>query len=797
MLVLRSALRGLRHAPGFTTITVAVLGLGLGANIILFNALNALLWRPLPFPDAGRLVSLEHRGAEGAHFTVSSGRDAADLRQRVPSLSAVGLSSKTGPLAFVLGSQGTVDFESASVNSGYLAALGQKPVAGRFFREEEDFGRAGEDRAVLAESAWRQYFDSDPGLVGRTIAFLDGGNPRPIRIVGIYPDRVTLPYLDHAVLLTPIAWRHADLEANRGNLLYRTVLRVKPGVEVSQASAQASAALSASEMELPESQRGRRSALIPLRSALVAQRTPAWLLYSAAGLLLLLTTINVASLFLARALARRHETAVRRALGASFGHTLREQLVEALLVCGAGLGLALALNEWGQSLVPVFVPELRNVGPELLSTGSTLVAFGVVTSLVVACALTLLPVLQSRRLALLPALSGSGRATSVRAGWQGRLASAQLAVILVLLALGGLIGRSFVEALRTPPGFDAAHAITLRASIPGPAEARTGGAYELARVIAAVPGTSGVGFAAERPIGLTYSASHSTRPGEFTATDPSVPFRLVDGGYFRALGTRLVSGRVMTEAEVRGQADVAVLNQSAARLLFGAIDPVGRQVHSALGNTMLRVVGVVEDMRSEGLDRNAPPMLYRGYHPFFGSDVFFTVRTARNPDDYAAAVQARVKDWNARVVLRDIVPMEARLRETVAGRMRASALVGGFALLGLLVGTVGLYGTVAAYAQQLRRELGIRLALGAPTGSVLRRVLGHGLRLVAAGTVVGVAASAAAAVFIRKQLYGILPWDLPAFAAALVLLVAAALSASLVPALRASRINPAEVLRGQ
>ena len=414
--------------------------------------------------------------------------------------------------------------------------------------------------------------------------------------------------------------------------------------------------------------------------------------------------------------------------------------------------------------------------------------------LIVACALTVLPALQARRTDLRAAIAEGGRLATARTRWQAGLASAQLAVILVLLTLGALVGRSFVEALRTDPGFDPSNAVTFRTPVPGSRAVRTSAAYELAGVIASVPGTVSVGFSAEPPLGEYYSATHSTHAGGFVASDPSLDFRLVDDGYFRALGARLVKGRFFTEAEVRDAGTAAVLNESAARLLFRRSDPIGRHVHAGFGGDILTVVGLIKDIRTAGLDVDAPPMLYRPYRAF-ASEVVFTVRATRPIDAYLAAVEARARTWSAAVVVRDAGTLDSQLRKTVASRMRAATLIGGFGLLGLLIGSVGLYGTVAAQVERSRRELGIRIALGASTKSVVRRVLAAGTRLMMFGALAGLVASAVAAGFVQKLLYGVRPWDLASFMLALALLGAGALAASLAPALRAARIDPAETLR--
>jgi hypothetical protein len=235
MLLVRTALRSLRHTPWFTVTTMAVLGLGLGANLILFNAVHALLWRPLPFSDPDHLLSVRITKKGGEPFTSVSGRNASDLRERVPSISSVGLVRSNGSTTLVLGSDRTLDLESAQVNSHYLAALGFTPLAGRFFGEDEDFGRAGEVRAVLAESTWKHVFGADPKIAGRVVTFLEGAERRSLRIIGVYPDRLTLPWVQGAQLLTPIPWRLPGIADNPGDSVYQLVLRVKPEATAAQA----------------------------------------------------------------------------------------------------------------------------------------------------------------------------------------------------------------------------------------------------------------------------------------------------------------------------------------------------------------------------------------------------------------------------------------------------------------------------------------------------------------------------------------------------------------------------------
>ena len=790
----RLASRGLWRTPGFALAASVTLALGIGANTLLFNAVYALLWRPLPFPDAAQLAAVAQEADGTSGPAQCSGYDAAWIGDHVASIQDVGLAARRAPTGVLVGNV-PLDLESAWVSSAYLRALAVRPVAGRFFGEEEDRGRSAEPVALLAETAWRRYFGGDPSLVGKTITTLQGAKRRQVRIIGILPDRDTLPHVAGAEIVTAIPWLHPDLRSDRGNAQFRTVLRVRSGVSVALASSQVTAALAAGNADLPQRQRRARAWLVPLREALLSgSRTPIWMLYAAAGLLLVLTTANVASLFLARALARQHESAVRTALGASLRHVIRAQFAEALLVCLVGLGAAFALNMVAQPLLPDVFPELDEVGAELLRPSGALVGFGVACTLVVAGALALLPALLRRQASVTSGLTSGGGGAPPPPRGRALLAAVQLALMLVLLALGSLVSRSFIQALKSDPGFDPSGVITFRVSLPAEEKARLAEAYEAARIVASLPGTRRVAFSFEAPLGGGFAAKHTSRAEADTA-DPMIPIRLGSSGYLETLGARILRGRTLTEEEVRSERSVAVLNESAARALFGSQDPVGRIVRSGFGNSVLTIVGLVHDMRTSGLDRAADPAIYYPYLPYFGSGVVFSVRTTEPLERFIPAVTRRLASWNAAVVVRSGRSLEAGLRQTIRPRLRAGSLVGAFALLGLLIGMVGLYGTLSADVSRQRRELGIRLALGASAGSILGRVLGRGLRLVAAGVVLGMAGSAGAAVLIRRHLFGIGPWDGVSFATAVALMVAAASIAILVPALRAARLDPAATLR--
>jgi putative ABC transport system permease protein len=399
---------------------------------------------------------------------------------------------------------------------------------------------------------------------------------------------------------------------------------------------------------------------------------------------------------------------------------------------------------------------------------------------------------------LAEALAQGGRSGGSRGAGRFRavLAAAQLAIVLTLLTVSGMVGRSFLSALRTEPGLDAKGVVTFQVSLPGSQRATLPVIADLAGHIAEVPGTKSVTFAEELPVGSpAFSTVTAARGGDLRSSDPMIKWRLIGPGYFETLGAHLAAGRTFSQEEVQQNRQVAILNEAAERLLFPGEAAMGRTVHSGFLDRRSVVVGVVKDIRTEGLDRAAVPMVYAPYFPGYGLQ--FIVRSSSAPDTLFPMLRARVREGNPGILLQRFRPLADILDETVRARMVSGVLVGGFALLGLIISSVGLYGTLAAMVQQRRREIGVRIALGATVRKVAAIILGEGLRIVALGALAGVAGSVAAGRLIERELYGVSPLDLTSFAVALVLLASVALTACLIPAFKAARVDPVQVLNIQ
>jgi predicted permease len=780
----RIHLRRLLRSRVFLITAILVLGVGLGVNLILFNTAYALLWRPLNFPQPERLVTLSGQSNAGNVSNALTGQDAWTLRSEGTVVAEAGLLGGWGLVSLFHGDD-NVDLTSAAVDSGYFRALRLRPVLGRFFGPEEDRGESHQQPAVLMESAWRQQFASDTSIVGRVCVLQEGGARREIRVVGIAPSSATLPFAPEAEILLPIASATPEVRTNAGNMVYASVVRLRDGISVSRASARIDAAL--------RSEWGRHW-LEPLRTAVApVKHTTIWLLYSAACLLLLLTCANVASLFVARSKARAHETGVHLALGASRERMVLANFQEALLVCGLGTALAFGLEDWAAPMVPRFLPAVSEVGPELLATGPVLLAFGIAIWLAVSLVVSAASGWRFHVEGLAGALAQGGRGGPSGRGFRSALAACQLAIVLTLLTLSGMVGRSFLSALRSHPGLDSRGVVTFRVSLPSSNGDLLPAISNLAAQIATIPGTRGVTFAAESPIGSsafqTLTAAHSSK---LQSTDPMIPYRLIGSAYFETLGVPLVAGRAFSQDEVAQWSEVAILNDTASRQLFPGRSAIGQTILSGWGDRRSMVVGVVSDIRSAGLDRHAPPMVYLPYMSQFG--LRFTVRSSMAPAALLHLLKDRIRAANPGALLQRYQSLPEILDETVRDRMVAGTLVGGFALLGLIVSSVGLYGTLAAQVQQRRREIGVRIALGATVGNVVTTILADGMRILAIGAVVGVVGSVAAGRAIQSELYGVSALDLTSFAVALGLLSTVALAACLIPALKAGHVDPVRAL---
>jgi putative ABC transport system permease protein len=799
---LRLSFRGLARSRGFLVTSVLVLSLGLGANFVLFNAIYALLWQPLPYHQSGRLVTVSTSLSDGHSRFAISLQQAAVVPERVPSVLTAGLfMQKTfqSSTTFVLmrGAE-PVHFSAIPVNSEYFRALEIQPLAGRFFGEEEDRGENAETHAVISESSWRTYFGADRAVINQVFPFEHDGKRQQVRVVGIAPDSAILrKSAEGPQLLISLPWLVPE---THGVLFFYTpVFRLKPSVTLAQASTQMQQAF---RSVVPVA--AFHYSAVPLRSLVApTDRRAMLLLYGGSCLLLLLTFANVAGMFLVRYLERARDIAVRMAVGAPLSRVWSLNFQEALLVCATGTAVAFAVVRILRPLALRFLPQAQNLGTQPLTMGWVMAGVGVLTCVAMAYGIATAPIWIIRKTELASVLCLGGPAkTGRRRWWQMALVTGQIAIATLLLAVAGLLGRSFTSALHVDPGFDPRHVLTFHATLSATpittlsaTSDTTSAGYELSGLISGLPGVQHVGFSADPVFGGDDACIMSSRSGNFEPSDPAPNLHLISGTYLQTIGARLLVGRIFTDAEVQNQARVAVINRSAARLFFPGEVPLGRTLHLGFGDLHSSVVGVIEDMREKALDSGPGPTVYIPYLAAESGSLDFVVRTGGNPATYVSGIRGRLNSWDRPVFIDHARPLEDVAESTVQMRLMAITLMGGFALLGLLVSSVGLYGTMSAEVQQRRREIGVRMALGATVGAVIRQLLFEVLRMVGIGLALGLAGVCVSAPLLEHHLYGVHLFDIRSFALAAMLLGIAAVLALLPPALRAARVDPVEVLK--
>ena len=841
----RHAVRGLGKSPGFAAGVVLALALGIGANTAMFSVVHGMLIRPLPYPDAGAIVRItEATGPEMSPFVTSASMAALlDEAESFEQLAGYGPATLSWR-----GPEGAVTLRAARVSPAMFPLLRATPRLGRLFTEEE--ARPGEDRvALLSHGAWTRRFGSDPDIVGSAIEL----NNAPHTVVGVlaegffFPspeEEIWTPYVMPGYSITPPegGW-DGSLAGASFSISFVTALgRLRPGVSTEQAATEVRTILQRSGLmgqaaamsgggiaDLPDID----ARVVSLQDEMVRGYRPALLALTAAtALVLLIACINVAGLLLARGVTRRRSLAVCAALGAGRGRLARQLLTESVVLSTGGglLGLAAAAVVLGglPAVVPGDVARLDDVG----INGAGL-AFAFALSVIVGLAFGAAPAFQWSRFSLVRALNeGSAQAAggfrllrSNRA--RAALATAQVALAVVLLVGAGLLLRSFVGLVILDRGYDPAGLITARAGNPdapqGARAAVPGGGDDEADVrfqaaileattrLERLPDVAAVGVSSGLPL-ASGGTTTSTRVRVAGRPEPAAPgdrlmarIAWASRGYFDAMRVRLLEGRLFTRSDRAGGPGVVVVNETFARGLSRDGEAVGQRVQFGLGGRggdepWWEVIGVVADIQYAGLA--ATGLRAEAFVPAAQSRtarsigaMFVTVRTTGDPVALIPFLRETVAEAHPRAELEDVMTMDGRLSLAVAQPRFYAVLVGVFAALALLLAASGLYGLLSYTVAQRRGEIGIRMALGARRGDILGLVVRQGAMLVAAGAAVGLAGAAASSRVLESFLYGVATDDRLTFVAVPLVLVAVALVACWLPARRATRVDPMQVLR--
>ena len=799
---LRYAIRTLVRSPAFAIIAIITLALGIGANTAIFSLVNAALLRPLPYPAADRIVRVHQTTPDG--FSSVSPPDFVDWRS--------GASALAGMAAFhrnsytLTGAGDAKQVPAAQVTGDFFRVMGVVPVAGRFM-DTTDVMPDGEPVVVLGEGMWQRDFGGDRSIVGARI-MLDG---TPTTVLGVAPR--SLDYPRGVEIWTPRAFDAEDLTTQRGAHYLGVIARLAPGATMQQATGQVAAVGDRLAAEYPNTN-GRTSAtLITLRESLVGDVRPAlYLLLGAVGLVLLIACANVANLFVARALSRRRDLALRQAVGASRGRLARIVLTESVLLAAAGGALGLLIAAWGTPLLARLRPDdaiLQSATVDVRVLLATL-AVSIVSGLLfgVFPALRLVPTH-----GLSQQLVGGGRGSSVtREAHRARriLVVSEMTIAFVLLVGAGLLMRSFLALHGTELGFETASRLTFSLQTPDATYGtpdRVDGFYtQVMDRLSELPGVETAGATQALPLsGNSYGISTHSLDGRELSNDESnrlgTQVRVVRPGYFAAMGIPVLRGRAIGAQDRHGAASTIMLNETAARLLFPDADPVGHEVfvHTSFGLDRGRaggtVVGVAGDTRDRGADEEQSPMIYLSHAQFPLEFMQVVLYTDGEPEMLARAARATISAIDPNVPVFELQTMESRFAESVEQPRFLLTLLTLFAATAVALACIGLYGVIAQGVVERTREIGIRLALGARQGEVQRMILNAGGGLAIAGIALGLAGAFAGSRLISSYLFGVQPIDVVTLAGAAIILLPVALLASWVPARRATRVDPAITLR--
>ena len=794
---IRYALRLLLKQPGMTTLAVVTLALGIGANTAIFSAVNAVLLRPLPYPDADRVVMIwEKRAREAVLDAPVAPADFVDWEKRQASFEAIaGMSMSAVDLT---GAGEPVRLFAGVVSPAFFDVLGVKPALGRTFRPDEVvFGQ--HLVVILGDRIWRQRFGADPTIVGRTILL----NQLPSEVAGVLPASFEFPDSD-LELWTPLALTSAPQPPSRTLHFLTVYARLKPGITLERARADMDRIGAQLAEEYPASNQYHGAHIGLLRDELQqgSVRNGLLALLGAVGFVLLIGCVNVANLLLARAAARRREMAIRTAVGASRARLTAQALTESAVLALTGGVAALAVATWGISLLRQIQPrDLQVLGADRLQLDATVLAFTFALSMVTGLIFGILPAWQLARHDVNESLKDGGRpASSIKKGLRQTLVVSEIALASLLLVGAGLTLRSFQAVLRTETGFKPEGLLTAFVIHPQAkyiTDAQRVAAYdEIERRIASLPGVRSVGATSHLPL-----SGQDSRTGIFIEgrePTPDAPtrahLRAVTLDYFRTMGMRVIEGRNFTAADHSESPFVTVINETMARRYWPGQSPLGTRVRMG-GPAWREVVGIVADVKHWGFERAVNPEMYLPQKQMVWSGLTYVLATDVDPVTLTAAVRNELKAVDPDLPLSNVRTIEEVAARSVAARRSSMLLLGVFSGLALVLAAAGIYAVMSQLVALRTSEIGVRMTLGAQPASVMRLVLREGLLQAIAGLAIGLVAGVLVMRAFRSVLFQVNPSDpLTLGAVGLVLLVTATL-ACLVPARRAMRVDPVQALR--
>jgi predicted permease len=796
---LRFGLRMLLKNPSFAVIAVLTLSLGIGANTAIFSVIDAVLLRPLPFAEPDRLVLIAETHPAVPRLEVAT-PDFRDWQQQAQSFSEMAAWSLNDLGKPVISDEGAPEqLQSTCITQNLFPLLGIRPKLGRNFLPEEN--QTGRDRvAILSYALWQRRFAADPNLIGRTLR-LSGESHI---VVGVMPQGVQLPFETDVWL--PLSQLREDLLTSRVRHPLEVVARLKPGVTLEQARIEMESINARLQQAYPATNKTIGVILDPLHQKLTGDLKPALLaLFGTVGLVLLITCVNIANLLIGRATQRQREVALRAALGAGRWRLFRQFLTESLLLASAGGTVGLLLAIWSLPLLRVVLPGLATGElPALKAAGLDLrlLSFTLIITLLTGALFGLIPAFQLSRLDLNQSLKEGGKTSAGRQSAGRALVIAEIALTMVALVCAGLLLRSFQKLLDVDPGFRADHLLSAQLILPDTKyrnDEQVKSFHErLLPRIAAIPGVEGVASINQFPLTASndkmrfaVEAAPRPAPGNF----PVAQQRAVSPDYFQVMGIALKSGRTFTEDDLQSNRNLLIINETLASRFFPNEDPVGKKLLLGVmfpNPVAVPIIGVVADVKDLGLSAPVEPTIYG---VGFINRPLLMVRTTVEPSSLIAAVRQAVTATDSEQPVQKIRSMDEALSSSLARRRLSALLTGCFAALALLLSMIGIYGVLSWTISERTREMGIRIALGAHPGDVLRLVISQGMKLALLGLVVGLLASLPAARAMKGLLFGVSASDPMTFVVIAILILLSTLLACWLPARRATKVDPIVALR--
>jgi len=797
---LRFTFRQLRKNPAFTITATVMVALGIGASVAIFAFVDAALIKPLPYKDPPDLLFVTETTPTIPRAAISY-PDYLDWKKLNRVFDSLDVYNQRG--YFLTTTDSVEDVTGARVSDGFFRTLGIAPVLGRDFYAGEDLPEA-PNTLILSYASWQKRFGGKQEIVGQSVTI----DETPYVIIGVLPQNFHFAPVENAEFWT-------TLHPNGGCLLRRSchslhgVGRLKEGVSMGAAMAELTLIAKDLEQQYPDSNRGQGATVAPLAEVIVGEVRPIlFVLLAGAGLLLLIACVNVASLLLVRSETRRRELAVRRALGATTSRLIRQFVTEGLVLVLVGCALGLLTSHWAMQLLMGLIPSDMMAGMpylEELGLNSRVLLFAAIVSFFAAALFSLTPTFRLLSLDMREGMAEGSRGSAGKV-WRrigSKLVVLELTTAMVLLVGAGLLGKSFYKLLQVGTGFEPEHLITLRVRAPVASYGKEEQSVALGRQVVErlknIPGVTSVALTSTLPVNINGNTDWIRFVGRaYNGEHNEVNQRQVTSDYFATLHAKLIRGRTFADYEDAGKPGVVVINQALAKKYFPGEDPIGLQMgDTQLSPTSIReIIGIIDDIREGPLDSEIWPAVYYPFNQMPDFEFAVVVRTAKAEESVLPSLGDAIREIDAKINISGETTMMKRVNNSATVYLHRSStwLVGGFAVVALLLGIVGLYGVIAYSVSQRTREIGVRIALGAQRRMVYKLILKEAGVLALSGIVLGLGCSVIAASLMRKLLFGTPPWDVATLLSVAVVLGISALLASYLPARRAASVDPIKAL---